>query len=223
MTAVAVRSLSLSDALAQFRDAIANAGLTPPDEIEADGCLHRFSANGKRGDDAGWYVLHADGIPAGAFGDWRSGLSETWRADIGRSLTPTEETTHKARLDAVRREREAEEAKRKAEAREKAAAIWNASRPAPDDHVYLRAKGAKAYGLRVHHGALVIPMRDTQGVLHSLQFISGDGDKRFLTGGRVSGCYYPIGRPNGVLLCRRRLRHGGEYLRGDGSCRGGGV
>jgi putative DNA primase/helicase len=182
----------------QFRTAIHNAGLTPPELIEPDGKLHRFASNSKRNDDAGWYVLHEDGVPAGSFGDWRTGTSETWRADIGRGLSPQEEAQHRARLAAMRREREAEEAKRNAEAREKAARIWQAARPAPDDHDYLLAKGAKAHGLRVHDGALVVPMRDG-AELHSLQFIAGDGGKKFLTGGRVRGCYFPIGKPDGVL------------------------
>ncbi|MBM3394475.1 MAG: hypothetical protein FJY37_07575, partial [Betaproteobacteria bacterium] len=67
-----------------FRDAIVASGLTAPDAIEADGKLHRFSSNGKSGDDAGWYVFHIDGIAAGIFGDWRTGMSETWKADAGR-------------------------------------------------------------------------------------------------------------------------------------------
>jgi putative DNA primase/helicase len=50
------------DAPSQFRGAIQAAGLTPPDEIEADGKLRRFASNGKRGDDAGWYSLYGDGI-----------------------------------------------------------------------------------------------------------------------------------------------------------------
>ncbi len=188
----------MRESIEQFRAAIHNAGLTPPEVIEPDGRLHRFASNGKRGDDAGWYVLYDDGIPAGAFGDWRTGASEIWRADIGRKLSPQEEAAHHARLDAMRHEREAIEAKRKAEAHEKAAAIWQAARPAPDDHVYLLGKGVKAHGLRVHDGALVVPMRiGTE--LYSLQFIAGNGEKRFLSGGRVSGCYFPIGKPEGVL------------------------
>jgi putative DNA primase/helicase len=103
----------------EFRDAIARAGLTPPDAIEADGKLRRFASNGKRGDDAGLYVLHADGIPAGSFGDWRTGFSQSWRADIGRTLTPAEEAAHRAKVDTMRCEREAEEAKRKVEAAKK--------------------------------------------------------------------------------------------------------
>jgi hypothetical protein len=35
--------------------------------------------------------------------------------------------------------------------------------------------------------------------LHSLQFIGPEGDKRFLSGGRVSGCYLLIGKPHGTL------------------------
>jgi hypothetical protein len=71
----------------QFRDAIHAAGLVPPSDIEADGKLRRFSSNGKKADDAGWYLLHDDGVPAGSFGDWRTGITQTWRADIGRTLT----------------------------------------------------------------------------------------------------------------------------------------
>ncbi|MBL8492967.1 MAG: DUF3987 domain-containing protein [Rhodocyclaceae bacterium] len=189
------------DALSQFSDAIKAAGLPPPATIEADGRLRRFASNGKSGDDAGWYLLHGDGIPAGSFGDWRTGFSQTWRADIGRTLTPAEEATHRAKVESMRREREAEEAKRKAEAKAKAAAIWHKAEPAPEDHPYLIRKGIKAHGARLHNGALVIPMR-AGGVLHSLQFIGADGDKRFLAGGRVAGCYFGIGTVQGAAaLC----------------------
>jgi putative DNA primase/helicase len=180
------------NAESQFRDAILAAGLTPPSAIEADGKLRRFASNGKRGDDAGWYLLHGDGIPAGCFGDWRTGLSQTWRADIGRALTPAEEAAHRNKAQAMRRTREAEEARRKTGARTRAAAIWQRAPSAPDDHAYLIRKGIKANGARLYKDALLIPMRAT-GELHSLQFIGTNGDKRFLSGGRVAGCYYSIG------------------------------
>lgn len=182
----------------QFRDAILAAGLTPPELIEADGKLRRFASNGKRGDGAGWYLLFGDGIPAGCFGDWRTGFTQTWRADIGRTLTHAEEAAHRDKLATLRREREAVEVKRKAETQTKAAAIWQAATPAPVDHVYLTRKGIKAHGARLHQGKLVIPMR-ADGVLHSLQFIGADGGKRFLTGGRVAGCYFNIGSPKDAL------------------------
>lgn len=92
----------------QFRDAIRSVGLEPPPGIIADGKLHRVASNRKRGDDAGWYVLHGDGIPAGSFGDWRLGISQSWRADIGRALNPAEESAHRAKVEAMRRKREPE-------------------------------------------------------------------------------------------------------------------
>ncbi|MCX7147537.1 MAG: AAA family ATPase [Sulfuritalea sp.] len=169
--------------------------------IEADGTLHRFASSGKHGDDAGWYALHDDGIPAGSFGDWRSGFSQTWRADIGRKLTPAEDAAHRAKVEAMRRERDAAIARERAAAVDKAVAIWNAAKPAPVDHAYLTRKTIKPSGARLHGDALVIPMRDG-GDIHSLQFIGPDGGKRFLTGGRVTGCYFTIGNPNGAAaLC----------------------
>ena len=185
----------------QFRDAIRSAGLEPPDMIEADGKLRRFASNGKRGDDAGWYILHGDGIPTGTFGDWRTGVKQTWRADIGREFTPAEEAAHRAKVEAMRRERDAEEDQRLDDAKGKALDIWSKARPAPDDYPYLTQKHVKAHGARLHNDALIIPIRDGSE-LHSLQFIDANGAKRFLTGGRVAGCYFSIGNPKGTAaLC----------------------
>ncbi len=60
----------------QFRAAIRESGLIAPAVITDDGKLHRFATNGKPNDDAGWYILHGDGIPAGTFGCHRTGLSQ---------------------------------------------------------------------------------------------------------------------------------------------------
>jgi putative DNA primase/helicase len=185
----------------QFSDAIKAAGLIPPNAIEADGELYRFSSNGKKGDDAGWYVLHGDGIPAGTFGNWRTSFAQTWRADIGRTLTPAEEAAHRAKVDAMRAKREAEEIQSKADAKAKAISTWQKAEPAPGDHPYLKRKGIKANGAKLYKGALVIPLR-ADGDIHSLQFIGAEGKKTFLTDGRVKGCYFSIGNPNGAAaLC----------------------
>ncbi|MFI5398589.1 MAG: DUF3987 domain-containing protein [Candidatus Binatia bacterium] len=181
----------------QFRDAIAAAGIEPPAAIVGDGKLHRFSSNGTPGHDAGWYVLYLDGVPAGSFGDWRTGLSRSWRADIGRPLTKAEESTQRARVAAMRRVREQEERRRQSEARKKATAIWNAASEAADNHPYLVHKRVKPHGLRVSDGRLIMPL-SAEGGLHSLQSIGPEGDKRFLPGGRVRGCYFVIGSLAGV-------------------------
>lgn len=187
------------NATEQFRAAIVAAGINPPDMIEADGRLRGFASNGKRGDDSGWYTLHADGIPAGAFGCWRSDLSQAWRMDIGRKLSAVEHAAHAERVQKMREQRETDTKARHAEAARKAAELWKAATPAGADHPYLARKGVKAHGIRVHDGALVVPMRDAAGEAHSLQFIAPDGDKRFLPGGKVAGCYFSIGTPAGIV------------------------
>ena len=190
-------SAVLSDPVIGFRDAIERAGLTVPDQVVPDGELHRFASNGNRSDDSGWYVLHLDGLPAGSFGCWRSGLSETWRADTGHELSDEERREYRERVQAQRRAKEAEETRRQIEASAKAAEIWNSAKPG--EHAYLTRKGIKAHAVRVDGGRLVIPMRETSGKLTSLQFIDGAGNKKFLTGGKVSGAYHSIGKPDGVL------------------------
>ncbi|NWF45282.1 DUF3987 domain-containing protein [Hydrogenophaga sp. D2P1] len=183
----------------EFQAAILAASLTPPDEIVADGRLHRFSTNGKAKDDSGWYTLHLDGTPAGAFGCWRSGLQSSWCAKADNAMTPAEREAHRQRIKAMQAQREAEQARRQQQASEAAALIWKQAIPATE-HVYLTRKGIKPHGIKCDGHHLVIPMRDTLGKLHSLQTIAPDGSKRFQPGGRVKGCYHAVGKPDGVLI-----------------------
>jgi putative DNA primase/helicase len=188
--------------LDQFLNAIRAAGLEPPAEIIADGKIHRFSSSGKRDDTAGWYVSFPDWIPAGAFGDWRTGLSEIWRADIGRTLTPHEEEAHRKKIEAMRRLRDRDQAQHRTKAKSKAAAIWKAAQPITGDHPYLIAKAIKPHGIRIYRHALVIPIGDNSGEILSLQFIEANGRKRFLSGGQVAKCYFSVGDPtNAPVLC----------------------
>lgn len=187
-----------SDPIMAFADAIRAAGLTVPEHIEADGELHRFASNGNRADDAGWYVFHGDGIAAGSFGDWRTGLSQTWRANIGRKLSHIEAAALAERAELAQRKREADEAERHAEARERAAQRWSKARPADAPHPYLVRKGIKPHGVRQEGDLLLLPMRDG-AELHSLQTINTAGDKLFLSGGRVAGCYFSIGKPDDAV------------------------
>ena len=84
----------MSDLTDQFRLAIAAVGLTPPTEIIDDGAIHRFSTNGKPTHKNGWYMLHTDGIAAGAFGDWREGFTQNWCRKADTSMTEAERFAH---------------------------------------------------------------------------------------------------------------------------------
>lgn len=194
MNAPHPHQISEAATLAAFADAIRAAGLTPPEQIEPDGEIHRFSSSGKRKDDAGWYSLHLDGVPAGIFGSWRDGMSQTWSAKATTEMTQAEQAAHRQRVEQMKRQREAEQQQRQQQAREQAGQRWEAAPDAPADHPYLRRKGIKPHGVKVEGGALLIPMHLVGGgTLQSLQTIHSDGSKRFLSGGRVKGCFFLVG------------------------------
>src|SRR4051794_4563377 len=86
------------DIEAQLKDAMSRAGVRPPDVIVADGKFHRFVCDGRHKGKPGWYIAHGEGVPSGSFGDWRREIKQSWRADIGRDLTPKEEEIHRARI-----------------------------------------------------------------------------------------------------------------------------
>jgi putative DNA primase/helicase len=182
-----------------FQGAIAASGLTPPDVIHADGNIHRFSSNGKPRDDSGWYTLHLDGIPAGAFGCWRTGFSQNWCAKSDNTMTQTELDAHRARIVAMQAQRDAEQVRRQQQARDEVAAILANASPARS-HEYLTAKGIQPHGVKCDGVRLLIPMRDTAGIVQSLQTIAPDGEKRFHSGGKVTGCYFSIGKPDGLVI-----------------------
>jgi putative DNA primase/helicase len=191
----------MSDAPVQFRAAIVAAGLSPPSEIVGDGEIHRFSTNGDPGDQAGWYALHSDDVPFGMFGCWRQGTKHAWHAN-SREYSAKELAEAKRHHAAMEAKRKAEEAEVHAAAPKSAEIILQSSEVAPADHPYLVRKKVKPHGLRVgRDGRLIVPLRDADGTLHSLQFIAPDGQKRFLTGGRKNACFHLVGGEPSRTLC----------------------
>ena len=192
------------DIIDQFKAAMRNAGIEPPEHIVADGVLHRFSTNGKAGDTSGWYVLHTDGVAAGSCGCWRLGIKQNWRANIGRPYTPEEDAAHREFIASVRRQQEADTAANHEQAATHAADIWERAQPAPADHPYLARKGIKPHGTRALNGTLLVPMVDTAGKLWNLERIAGerpaDGapDKKGLKGGRRTGLFFTLGELSGA-------------------------
>ena len=193
--------MSLSDCTSEFVRAMSDAGLamTRPC-IVADGVLHRFAVEGDRsGRCNGWYVLHLDENPFGAFGSWRTGQSETWTHAAPGNMSQEERRVRALRIASMKAARDAEQARVRENARARAFKLWDRARPARNDHPYLTKKRVPAFGIRELNGQLVIPMRDSGGTLHSLQFIGPEGQKTFLTGGLKRGCYFAIGRPEKTI------------------------
>jgi phage/plasmid primase-like uncharacterized protein len=181
----------------QLRDAIEQSGITPPKDIVLDGKMHRFNSGtkGKAGHDkSGWYIAYGDGVPAGRFGCWRAGMEMTWRADVGRKLTPSEEMANVRRMSEAKAARDIELAKSREVASNTVEKIWSEAAPANVEHPYLSRKGIGVNGARVTgDGRLVVPLYNPNGTLSSLQYIDSEGGKLYHAGGQTGGCSWMVG------------------------------
>lgn len=134
------------------------------------------------------------------------GIARCFRCDFvqlrreQRELSPAEKLAYQRRMEALRRQHDAEQRQRHAEVALAAETRWKAAAPA-GSHPYLSAKGIQPHGARIEAGhTLLVRMSDVHGHIHNVQSIAPDGVKRFMPGGRVKGLYCPIGRPSGRLV-----------------------
>lgn len=154
-------------------------------------------ADQKRGNKRnGWYLYFGSdpgtGIAAGVFGDWRHDQRQYWSSVSERDMDARQQAAYQAHIKAMQAVADRERQARQDEAAQEAASIIN-SAPLAASHDYLTRKQVKPYGLYTHEGALIIPMRNAQGDIRSLQRIYPNGDKRFLAGGQTRGCFHLIG------------------------------
>lgn len=145
---------------------------------------------------------------------------------FGFSLNDAERTPLSAEeIEARKRKREAEEkaeqqrrAERMAQAAAQANTIWESATELDDDeHPYLKRKLVKSFGLRIgrfrnQDGALLVPIRNIDGQITSLQAIFQNEnpqlgrDRDYLPGGQKRGCFHVIGnKPTGsnpvIVIC----------------------
>ncbi|MDM5176573.1 AAA family ATPase [Massilia sp. DJPM01] len=188
---------------AEFGAAMAVYDLAPP-EIIADGKRRRFdAADDKQGKKSAWYILHGDSVPAGAFGNWKTDLSEKWCGKSDQKMTPVENAEYRARVEKARQEAELTRLQLEAEAAAACVRILAGALDATDDNPYCVRKGIKPYGLKEFKDkrTLIVPIRDAGGAVTSLQFIYEDGTKHLKSHGKVKGCYYSFGgKPIDTLL-----------------------
>jgi putative DNA primase/helicase len=182
----------------KHRDQLAAAMLatgTPcPNLPIDDGELHRFHIDGdKRGSQNGWYVLHGDGVPAGTFGSWKTGLKQSWCAKTPANMSEAERQQHRQRMEQSKHQRQQEQQRRWVKAASRALSLWDNAGPASGDHPYLVTKRIPDHHLRQHEDELLIPLYDGDQLVN-LQRIGLEGGKRFLFGGKIVGCSSSLGR-----------------------------
>jgi putative DNA primase/helicase len=181
--------------------AIVAAGMTPPRQMTPGKWL-RFPGMGKsRANRAGWCRIISPTLAI--FGDWSTGLTETWRDESHR------DDAHSAKLLAEARARQAALSAQDRAAQKAAAARAGEiiRKGMVGLHPYLIRKGFPALEGIITGGKLVVPMRDAGEYTRvlSAQLIDEDGTKKFLPGGRAKGAIYRIGvapeRARRVVLC----------------------
>jgi len=172
--------------------------------FELDGLWHRVPVEGKKKTNlSGAYCLSEFSLRSGLtvivgmLYNWANGDEERLTLDGIEGVTDDE------KAEAKQRAREAAEASKKqkaqlqAEIADKATAIWN-KLPDGGKSQYLFSKKVMAYGIRFANGSICVPARDVDGKLHTLQWIDGEGNKRFLTGGAKRGNFHLISCPEGT-------------------------
>jgi len=194
----------MNGAIENFKQAIRNAGIEPPNEIIADGILHRYTVHGdKPGKKNGWYVLHPDTPTVGSFGCWKRGISEKWCCKATRIMTAAEKTAYSAKVKLMKDQRKEEQTRIWAECRKWSAGMWEEAKDATNEHPYLKRKGVNAYRLKSFKDSLIIPVQDVDGTIHGVQFITPDGTKKLKTGTNKTGHFFKIGsiKDNTIVIC----------------------
>lgn len=189
----------IHSAIDQFNRAMQAAGIHCTGEIIANGKLQRAHNEGdKQGTKNVAYILHLDGQSAGWFMDYKTGFSQTWRSGNVSSIS----YDFTQQIKEAKRQRETEIRQKHIEAARKAKYIWSQSKTIArrENHKYLITKQIQQHNARIYRESLLIPIHNESDQMVNLQFITPEGGKRFLRGGRKRGCFHIIGDLSEKLL-----------------------
>ena len=187
------------DYITQFSDFLASNGYEPDPKkgLVTDGSVGRAYINiGNQRKLVGWYQAWLDqSSPFGRLGDYRVSADQptaTWKPENSGRYRMT--SAQKAEIAALQKQAEVKSAEKYSQAAQRSQSIWDQCEEVIK-HPYLEKKQVLSYGLKKDkHDNLVIPLKDKQGSIVGLQFITADGSKRFLTGSKKSGSFFLLGR-----------------------------
>lgn len=114
--------------------------------------------------------------------------------DKKTTLTPKKRKEHQEAIAKAKQAMEQEMACRYADAAKHALSVWERAGEVTT-HPYLQQKKVEAFGLRQDGTSLLIPLRDIEGKLCSLQTINLEAKlpKTFFRDAKKKGCFHPIG------------------------------
>ena len=184
-----------------IQEAMLEFSIHAPATIIYDGNIQRFKNEGDKNNNS-WYVAYDNAtFQSGAFGCWKLDVSEKFCSIEHTHLTSEQKQRHAKQLAEQKHITELEKTNQQRYVQKHVNERFNcAITKGINAHPYLQNKGVKSYGLRTDNSLLLVPMFNIDGEIASIQTISTSGDKFYTKGGRVKGCFFPIGTPEDTLI-----------------------
>jgi len=195
------------DPVQEFADELKAHGVVIKGSPVMDGKWHRAAlANDEKGKENASYRGFLDGRANGQIKNYKTDELIKWVAR-GESLSPEERQKLEAEAKETREKRAAERQKVQSEARLQAMKRFDEARTPlpwspelrpgkdimPEDYSYLDRKKVEVYGVREEtDGKILVPARDIDGQLWSVQTINHDGTKRFQKNARKVGLMHVV-------------------------------
>lgn len=194
----------------EFAQVLKDAGFVFPagDLPEMDGKKHRVCVDGqknitqrknKNGDypgGSGVYQGFMDGRPAGWYENHRASEGKVnWTSTGSYTYDPAEAIKQRALAAQKRWDRDIQSQLEFAQMGKNLSRQWSKMPPAPETHAYLARKAVPAAdGVRLDkYDNLVIPLRNIDGELRTLQYIKPDGTKNLKKGAEKTGNFFVVG------------------------------
>ena len=156
----------------------------------------------KGGKQSGWYAIKEYTLRSGkrhiqgVFGNWKDPSCPTtgWKLNSSdyNEFTSNERIEIDKKRNELKKLAETEKKQRERNAEKRATSIFSAC-PDSGKSQYLQNKKIGGYGVRFSRGSVVVPVTNKDSKLVGLQFIYGDGSKKFLTGTAKKGSFHLIG------------------------------
>jgi len=161
-----------------------------------DGAKHRIAVEGdKKGEKAGFYVGHLDGHPAGYIKNNKTGIDMKWKSK-GYALDPEQKAQLYAEAATKLQARDAEQVRLHEQTAQRVSKQMADLVPVKQPTPYMQAKGIEPQAgvfTDKEGQKTYIPAIDVDGKQWTMQYIQGNGIKRFAKDSRKEGCFHVIG------------------------------
>jgi putative DNA primase/helicase len=183
------------DPRAEFAEVLRSiGGIVEGEHPIMDGKEHRLATEkDKRGEAAIFYRAYLDGVPNGYAENNRTKEVRRWKAR-GQGLSEEQKSELLAEAEKKRYERRREERKRVEATADRLSVELRSFPSGVEKTAYHDAKGIEPMaGAPVRNGDALVPGYDVNGKVWTVQYIKGDGTKRFARESRKHGCFHVVG------------------------------